>query len=234
MTYDELHSYLHLMSDNSAVMMRRNPKDCWINCYNPHLLKAWNANMDIQYILNPYSCIMYMLSYITKAEHEMSEYLKCIVKDTSHENASGLEQMKQVMQAYSKNREVSAQEVVTCVCSLKLKSCSRSVIFIPTDDNALKMRLPRKHLETRDPDSDNICMTGLMENYKARPATPEFEGMCMEDFACKYRLVYGRQKDGKNVIAFQDEMGFIQERSKGTDAVIRYAHFLEKKDPEKY
>lgn len=85
-------------------MMRHDPKDSWINGYNPHLLRAWNANMDIQFILNPYSCIMYMLSYITKAEHEMSEYLKCIVKDSSHQNASDLEQMKQIMQAYSKPR----------------------------------------------------------------------------------------------------------------------------------
>lgn len=74
------------------------------------------------------------------------------------------------------------------------------------DDNALKMSLPRNCLETGDPDSDNIWMTGLMDKYKARPATPEFEGMCMVDFASKYRLVYGRQKDGKNVIPLQDEM----------------------------
>ncbi|KAL2076326.1 hypothetical protein ACEWY4_028078 [Coilia grayii] len=233
MTYDEFHSCLQLMSDNSAVMMRRDPKDCWINCYNPLLLRAWNANMDIQYVLNPYSCVMYILSYITKAEHEMSEYLKCVVKDSCHENASDLEQMKQIMQAYSKNREVSVQEAVTRACSLKLKSCSRNVVFIPTDDNALKMSLPMAQLEARDPDSDNIWMTGLIEKYKARPATPEFEGMCMADFVSKYRVVYGSEKDGKNVIPLEGNMGFIQKRTRGKDAVICYARFSEKKDPEK-
>ena len=46
-------------------------KDCWINNYNPDLLDIWNANMDIQYITDPYNCVMYILSYISKAEHEL-------------------------------------------------------------------------------------------------------------------------------------------------------------------
>ncbi|KAL6485916.1 hypothetical protein MHYP_G00053080 [Metynnis hypsauchen] len=234
MTYKEFFSHLNSLSETNVIMQKREIKDCWINGYNPHLLRAWNANMDIQFILNPYSCIMYMLSYITKAEHEMSEYLKQVVKEASNENDSELEDMKKIMQAYSKNREVSVQEAVTRVCSLKLKSCSRNVVFIPTDENALKMSLPMKCLETKDPHSENVWMTGLPEKYKARPQTPEFESMCMADFASNYRLVYGRQKSGKNVLPLQDNMGFIQKRTKGKPAVIRYTRFSQKKDPEKF
>ncbi|KAI4871520.1 hypothetical protein NFI96_008876 [Prochilodus magdalenae] len=234
MTYDEFYSHLNSLSEGNAVMQKREIKDCWINGYNPHLLRSWNANMDIQFILNPYSCIMYMLSYITKAEHEMSEYLKQVVKEAGNDNDSELEDMKKIMQAYSKNREVSVQEAVTRVCSLKLKSCSRNVVYIPTDDNALKMSLPMKCLETKDPHSENVWMTGLPEKYKARPQTPEFESMCMADFASNYRLAYGRQKHGKNVLPLQDNMGFIQKRTKGKPAVIRYTRFSQKKDPEKF
>ncbi|KAI4881835.1 hypothetical protein NFI96_007838, partial [Prochilodus magdalenae] len=234
MTYDEFYSHLNSLSEANVVMQKREIKDCWINGYNPHLLRSWNANMDIQFILNPYSCIMYMLSYITKAEHEMSEYLKQVVKEAGNDNDSELEDMKKIMQAYSKNREVSVQEAVTRVCSLKLKSCSRNVVYIPTDDNALKMSLPMKCLETKDPHSENVWMTGLPEKYKARPQTPEFESMCMADFASNYRLAYGRQKHGKNVLPLQDNMGFIQKRTKGKPAVIRYTRFSQKKDPEKF
>lgn len=77
-------------------------------------------------------------------------------------------------------------------------------------------------------------MTGLPEKYKARPSTAEFKGMCMADFASNYRVVYGTQKQGKNVIPLQNDMGFIQKRTKGKAAVIRYARFSEQKDPEKY
>ncbi|KAL1268867.1 hypothetical protein QQF64_034230 [Cirrhinus molitorella] len=36
--------------------------------------------MDIQFVLDSYSCIMYMLSYISKLEHEMSDFLKNVIK----------------------------------------------------------------------------------------------------------------------------------------------------------
>ena len=64
--------------------------------------------MDIQFILNAYSCIMYICSYISKAEHGLSEYLKTVIQNSRHENFNESDDMKQVMQAYSKKREVSA------------------------------------------------------------------------------------------------------------------------------
>ena len=46
-----------------------------INSYNNALLKAWQANMDIQYVLDPYACAKYMLSCITKGQRGMSKLL---------------------------------------------------------------------------------------------------------------------------------------------------------------
>ncbi len=234
MTYEEYEKHIEALSTSSLIVMERRPQDCWVNGYNPMLLRAWNANMDIQFILNPYSCIMYILSYISKAEHEMSDYLKRVIKDSSHDNLSDRECMKQVMNAYSKNREVSAQEAVARTCSLKLKSTSRSVIFIPTDDNAVKMSLPMKYLRTMDDDVENVWMTGLPDKYKARPNRPEFENMCMAEFASEYRIVYGGQTKGKNVLPLQNNMGHIQKRTRGKPAVIRFARFSQQKNPEKF
>ncbi|KAL6491488.1 hypothetical protein MHYP_G00018330 [Metynnis hypsauchen] len=193
MTYEDYKESVKSLSTSSLVIMEREPKDSWVNGYNPLLLRAWDANMDIQFILNPYSCIMYILSYFSKAEHEMSDYLKRVMKDTCP-SSSESETMKQVMQAYSKNREVSAQEAVARTCSLKLKSSSRAVIFIPTDDNAVRMSLPMKCLQDKDPDDENVWMTGLAEKYMARPNTPEFENMCMAEFASEYRIVYAEHR----------------------------------------
>ena len=36
--------------------------------YHKDFLRMWAANVDIQYISNPYCCIMYIVSYITKTE----------------------------------------------------------------------------------------------------------------------------------------------------------------------
>ncbi|RXN36816.1 replicase helicase endonuclease [Labeo rohita] len=234
MTYEEYEKHIDTISTSSSIFMERRPQDCWVNGYNPMLLRAWDANMDIQFILNPYSCIMYILSYISKAEHEMSDYLKKVIKDSNHDNLSERECMKQVMNAYSKNREVSAQEAVSRTCSLKLKSSSRAVIFIPTDDNAVKMSLPMKYLQTMDDDVENVWMTGLPDKYKARPNRPEFENMCMAEFASEYRIVYAGQKKGKNVLPLQKNLGHIQKRTRGKPAVIRFARFSQQKNPEKF
>nr|XP_021333346.1 uncharacterized protein LOC101884770 [Danio rerio] len=234
MTYEDYENHIDALSKSSVIVMERRPQDCWVNGYNPLLLRAWNANMDIQFILNPYSCIMYMLSYISKAEHEMSDYLKTVIRGSSHDDLSDRECMKKVMNAYSKNREVSAQEAVARTCSLKLKSSSRAVIFIPTDDNAVKMSLPMKYLQNMDDDVENVWMTGLPDKYKARPNRPEFENMCMAEFASEYRIVYAGQTKRKNVLPLQNKLGHIQKRTRGKPAVIRFARFSEKKDPEKF
>ncbi|XP_076858467.1 uncharacterized protein LOC143512266 isoform X2 [Brachyhypopomus gauderio] len=233
MSYQDYKRSVESLSTSSQIIMERAPKDCWVNGYNPLLLRAWNANMDIQFILNPYTCIMYILSYISKAEHEMSDYLKRVMRD-SCDSSSERETMKQIMHAYAKNREVSAQEAVARTCSLKLKSSSRAVIFIPTDDNAVRMSLPMKYLENKDPDDENVWMTGLTEKYMARPKTPVFENMCMAEFASEYRIVYTEQKKGKNVFPLQNNMGHIRKRTRGKPAVIRFARFSPQKDPEKY
>ncbi len=49
---------LETSSNGNAIILRRNPNECKINNYNPHVRLAWQANMDIQYVLNAYSCVM--------------------------------------------------------------------------------------------------------------------------------------------------------------------------------
>ena len=42
---------------------------------------AWQANMDIQFVLNAYACIMYVASYIMKTERSMGELLKRVATE---------------------------------------------------------------------------------------------------------------------------------------------------------
>ena len=43
--------------------------------------EPWQANMDIQFVLNAYSCIMYIASYIVKTERSMGELLKLVADE---------------------------------------------------------------------------------------------------------------------------------------------------------
>ncbi|KAL1261372.1 hypothetical protein QQF64_006637 [Cirrhinus molitorella] len=134
LSMDDYDKSVEALSTSSVILLKRDPKEAWVNGYNPDLLRAWNANMDIQFVLDSYSCIMYMLSYISKPEHEMNDLLKNVIKGVREANVNEEDEMKHIMQAYSKHRQVSAQESVARTCSLPMKKCSRNVVFIPTDD----------------------------------------------------------------------------------------------------
>ena len=42
---------------------------------------AWQANMDIQYVLNAYVCVMYVAAYIMKTEKAMGVLLKQVAAE---------------------------------------------------------------------------------------------------------------------------------------------------------
>ena len=231
-TYNEYIKAIKICSKSCQIVMRRNTQDVWVNGYNKDLLRIWNANIDIQYILNPYCCIMYIVSYITKGEHELSALLKEAFNNPEENQGTHFEEMKKAMYVYSQNREVSAQEAVTRTCRLKMKSSSREVVFIPTDDDNVRMSLPTSVLETKDDDSQDVWMTSKQDRYKSRPDTEDFEAMCMAEFSSQCRIIYG--KPGKSAVLLQNGMGFVQKRTRGKPAIIRYCRFSKEKDPEKY
>ncbi|KAE8296893.1 hypothetical protein D5F01_LYC03504 [Larimichthys crocea] len=225
LTYEEYQKHVTNLTMSNVIVLKRHPKDCWVNGYNPDLLRAWNANMDIQFVLAEYSCLMYMISY---------EFLNDVIRDVKKTNVNEKDEMKQIMQAYAKHREVSAQEAGARTCSLPLKKCSRNVVFIQTDDNALKMNLPMSRLKDVSPESEQVWMSGLPEKYAERPRTPEYEGLCLAEFASRYRTVYGQQSKGKNAVPLLNDKGYVQKRTVGKPAIIRFPRFSEEKDPERF
>ena len=56
--------------DRHTIMLKRCIYEIRINNYNPWILQFWRANTDIQYILDPYACIVYIMDYIMKGNKE--------------------------------------------------------------------------------------------------------------------------------------------------------------------
>lgn len=53
--------------------------------------------MDIQFVLDPFSCIVYVVSYISKAEREMGMLLKQTKIEANEGNMNANETMKKNM-----------------------------------------------------------------------------------------------------------------------------------------
>lgn len=58
----------------NVVVLKCEIAECCINIYNPSVMLAWQANMDIQFVLNAYVCVMYIASYIMKTR---GPWVKC-------------------------------------------------------------------------------------------------------------------------------------------------------------
>ena len=109
-------SYIKALKNSSkgtTVVLKRTPCESKINPYNHDLMKAWQANMDIQFIIDAYACVMYVASYMMKNERGMCELLKQVGRESRSEDIT--KQLRQLGSAFLHNCEVSAQECMsTC------------------------------------------------------------------------------------------------------------------------
>ena len=136
LTQDELEHNLGRLAKKVMIILQREPNACWVNQYNPHLMTAWNANMDIQYVVDAYSCIAYILSYISKKESEETQLLKTAQKEAREGNTDAIAELRKIGRVYLSHREVSIMESIWRALGFPLKGCSRDVKWIPADDEA--------------------------------------------------------------------------------------------------
>ena len=118
-TENEYTNALGVACSGNVVLLQRKPNECCVNNYNPYVMLAWQANMDIQFVLNAYACVMYVASYIMKTERSMGELLKMVAAECRTDELKG--QLRKVGSAFLTHREVSTQETVYRILSLPMK-----------------------------------------------------------------------------------------------------------------
>nr|XP_057908359.1 uncharacterized protein LOC131104820 [Doryrhamphus excisus] len=222
----------------TEVIIRRQINEIWINPYSKPLLKCWNANMDIQYVVDAYACVVYIISYISKAEREIGLLLSNAQKEASKQaNVSAKEALKSLGSVYLHNRDVCAQEAVYRLTNMHLKECSRKVVFVPTGDNVVKMSLPvsvlRQKAASAELTTEDMWMTSIVDRYKNRPNNNTFNDMCLAQFASEYRLVTKNERP-KSKIELKNNYGHVTKRTRTKPAVVRSASFSQTKNPELY
>ena len=130
-TEQEYIEALSVSTHGNVVVLKRDPGECCIDNYNPSVMIAWQANMNIQFVLNAYACVMYVASYIMKTERPVGELLKRVATEARTDELKT--QLRKVGSAFLTQREVSAQEAVYRLLSLLMQQLSRSVVFVDTN-----------------------------------------------------------------------------------------------------
>ena len=181
-TQEAFEAAYNICARSTQVVLKRQVNEAWINHYSKPLLKCWNANMDIQYVVDAYACVVYIISYISKAEREMGLLLGNAQKEASKDgNVSAKEALKKLGSVYLHHRDVSAQEAVYRLTNMHLKECSRKVMFIPTGES-VRLSLPLSVLKQKassasphDLSAEDMWMTSIVDRYKNRPNDDVFD-----------------------------------------------------------
>jgi PIF1-like helicase/Helitron helicase-like domain at N-terminus/UvrD-like helicase C-terminal domain len=191
------------------VFLKREPNAIRINAYNEQILRLHRANMDLQFILDPYACVQYVLMYINKLDRGLSVLLKKAVDEAKGGNVSHQQRLYKIVNTFLNSSEVSAQEAVYHLLSMPMSRCSRGCVFVNTcePDERIRLAKSQKDLSGLDTDSDEVMMPGLLDYYVHRPE--QLEGLCLADFAAKYN--YSKHKKGKQQLENNGELDHVND-----------------------
>ena len=89
-TLDDYMQALEVSSTGNVVVLKCEPSEC---NFNSSVMLAWQANMDIQYVMNAYACVMYVASYIMKTERAMGVLLKQVATEARTEELRSVEKV---------------------------------------------------------------------------------------------------------------------------------------------
>ena len=238
--------------NSPTIFLKREPSELRINSYNPTCLKAWRANMDIQFVLDIYACAMYIVSCISKAQKGMSELLRQACAEARKENSNIKQQVRDIGNKFLNSVEISAQEAVYIVLQLPMKKSSRQVVFINTapPDERVQLLKQLNEIKEMEDDCEEVYTTGLLQRYAKRPFS--LEHLTLADWVAWYDLSQkpyvkkSFQNDtdklpletgtDENDDTLPDESRSNKEtnRKRSSARIIRSVWFNKEKDPEKH
>jgi len=180
------------------IFLRRKPCETRINLYNPTLLKCWLANMDIQFVLDPYACAAYIVSYISKGQRGMSNLLHKACEEALAEESDIRQQVRRIGNQFLTHVEVGAQEAAYLVLQMPLRRTSRKVLFVnttPLEDRVVMIK-PKHVLEDMTEESTDIESGNIVTLYQQRPK--DIDRVCLADFVSQFSVKYqSKQKKAK-------------------------------------
>ena len=220
-TPEEYYNALSISSDNDfQIHLKRAPNSCFVNNYFSEGLMAWQANIDIQPVINHYKAVAYMCIYFSKSEDECSQSMKQAAKQASEMNLSCYERMKSIARAYITSRECSVQEAVYHVMpELWLRKTFPGVVFANSNlpENRYKMCKNEEKMQELENDSTDIYKRNMLDRYIDRPNN-SFNGgkyarlnnICFAEFLSQYYLapkkVNDDNKNDSQPEVLQDDM----------------------------
>lgn len=257
--------YIHALRSQikiPKIFLERNLIDVYINAFNSDILKLHRANMDIQFVLDPYACCKYITNYLFKSNRGLSAIMREGLKETLQNHMSVRKQLRTLGNKFVNASEISAQEAAYTLLGQHMSECSNAHVFIntyPPDKRVhiLKSKKEIQKLAQETPDSNDIFVSDIFDHYAQRP--DDLKNLCLADFVAWFnfskRKPSGRNIDDKcsdsenspddqeeeveektevnnPIYALEDKSGYIRKRTK--EKIIRFKTYDVKSDPDNY
>ena len=84
----------------NTVLIKRKPSEIRFNGYNPKILELFASNMDIQYILDPYGCVHYIVNYISKSYRGVSKLMREAIEENRKGYTDTLTRLRTIGQVF--------------------------------------------------------------------------------------------------------------------------------------
>jgi hypothetical protein len=204
------------------IFLRRTPQQLKMNPYSEKIFALFQSNMDIQFVLDAYSCAMYIVDYINKSNRGMSKLIREAIIENNNGNRSIKEKLRSIGLKFINATEVSAQEAAWSLLQLHMHECTLKAIFIATGlmNDRVRMMKSRAELERLDQGSVEVFYQNLFDHYSKRPLS--LENLSLAEFAANYEYQKkgnsnsNRNVEEENAEVIQDNAG---EENAGEDNV---------------
>ena len=164
------------------VVLKRKPSEVRINPYMKVVLSAWKANHDLQFVLDPYACAMYIVSYISKSQKA--------AKEARQGNLDLRHQVRHIGNYLTNSVETCAQEAVYLTLQIPLTKATRQVVFINTSaaDKRTFLLKHKSALQKLAPNSTDLEADNDIKRYSRRPKA--LENWCLADYISQLEVKF--------------------------------------------
>ena len=186
-TEEEFQLCLRASLDRPTVFLKRTPREIWINGYMKNGGEAWGANMDIQFVLDPYAAANYVVAYMMKGNRSTSKLMEQAIIESKCGNLSIKEAINYIGNRLLRAQEVCAQEAVFHLLGLDFVHCSRKAKYVdarPPCDRSVNL-MNETQINGLADDADIVLPTQL-DSYSNRPGGSEDYDVCLADYICWY------------------------------------------------
>ena len=232
---------LSVSAKGITVILKRSPKELFVNNYNSEWLRAWNGNLDLQVCLDYFAIITYITDYYSKDESGTVKLLQEAAKSCKGKPLN--DQMRCLTQAFLTHRQIGESEAYYRLFpSLRLSESNITCIFVATgfpenrykflrkvsdgvadkiindesdnnDDSDDEKPLPPKRQKTKISiaDKDGQFEEAVSIHEKYAKRPDYLEHICLAQFVMYYKLIPRTQIKG---LKFENDITTLNDTKK--------------------